>query len=119
MKAREKNYINPDSLSKIAIFLEGMKKGSNNTLHPLGTVDLEELWKAFHYLRGDERYDCKAVEDKMEERLSKLKNETIERKELNLYPLRHNYKPLKEMDIPANIGRLNIGKNGDIRNTGA
>jgi hypothetical protein len=52
---QEKEIIDSNSLANIAIFLEGFKQGRGNLL-PLGTVSLEELWKAIKYLRGDVRY---------------------------------------------------------------
>ena len=47
--------INTQSLVNLAIYLAGFKDGKGNLL-PLGTIDLDELWAAISYLRGDVRY---------------------------------------------------------------
>lgn len=41
---------NPESLVKVAIFLEGIYMGKGN-ISPLGRVDLENLWKAVREIR--------------------------------------------------------------------
>lgn len=53
--AQEKEVVNTESLVKIGIYLSGVKDGKGN-LRPLGIVDLEQLWKAIEYLKGDVRY---------------------------------------------------------------
>lgn len=40
--------IDVKSLKNIAIFIEGIKQGKGNIM-PLGTNDMEELWKAIEY----------------------------------------------------------------------
>lgn len=40
--------IDAKSLRNIAMFLEGIKQGKGNII-PLGTNDLDELWKAIEY----------------------------------------------------------------------
>lgn len=54
----EKTQIDDDDLVKIAIYLEGVKAGKGNIL-PLGLADLENLWNAVKYIRGDARYEAK------------------------------------------------------------
>lgn len=41
---------NSKMLKELAIYLEGLCKGQGN-LHPLGTIHLENLWKAIRYLQ--------------------------------------------------------------------
>jgi len=50
-----KQEIQVDSLKIIAIFLEGIKQGRGDLL-PLGNNDLEQLWNAIAFLKGDERF---------------------------------------------------------------
>lgn len=49
-------WIDTDSLSRIAMFLEGMRVGRGGNIRPLGTIELENLWFAIRLLNGDERY---------------------------------------------------------------
>ena len=53
----EKEIVSTDSLKDLAIYLSGVKDGKGNLL-PLGTVVLDDLWKAIKYLQGDVRYKC-------------------------------------------------------------
>ena len=53
----EKIMIDTESLSKLAIYLSGLKDGKGNLL-PLGTIVLDDLWNAISYLRGDGRYEA-------------------------------------------------------------
>ena len=48
--------IQVDSLKTIAIYLEGVKQGRGGNLLPLGNNDLEQLWNAIAFLKGDERF---------------------------------------------------------------
>ena len=59
----DKEVINTDSLRDLAIYLSGIKDGKGDLL-PLGTVVLDDLWKAIKYLRGDVRYTCPEREGK-------------------------------------------------------
>ena len=52
---QEKIFVDSESLSKLAIYLSGVKDGKGN-LSPLGTIVLDDLWNAILYLRGDVRY---------------------------------------------------------------
>ena len=52
----EKKVIEIESLSRIAMFLEGMKLGRGGNIRPLGTNDLDQLWNTVKYLQGDKRY---------------------------------------------------------------
>jgi hypothetical protein len=52
---QEIKTIDTDSLSRLAIYLCGLKDGKGN-LYPLGTIVLEDLWDAISYLRGDVRF---------------------------------------------------------------
>lgn len=51
----DKIHVSDESLSRIAIYLNGLKDGKGDLL-PLGTHDLEQLWNAVKYLRGDFRF---------------------------------------------------------------
>ena len=46
---------NPDALRELAIWLEGVKHGRGGSLEPLGTIVLDELWKAIRELRDIRR----------------------------------------------------------------
>ena len=67
MKAEEPvqdlEYVSDESLVKIALFLEGMKLGRGGNITPLGNRDLEQLWNAVSYLRGNVRYKAKKDEN--------------------------------------------------------
>lgn len=58
---QEKVRISTDSLKSLAIYLSGLKDGKGNLL-PLGTIVLEDLWNAIHYLDGDVRFIAKRDE---------------------------------------------------------
>jgi len=53
------------SLSSIAIFLEGMKAGKGGDILPLGTNDLTALWDAIKYLRGNPSYKASRLETRL------------------------------------------------------
>jgi len=53
-----------ESLSKIALFLEGVKLGRGGDIQPLGTYDLEQLWNAVKFLQGGSMYECKEFDAK-------------------------------------------------------
>lgn len=59
--SQEKVIVDTESLSKLAIYLSGVKDGKGNLL-PLGTIVLDDLWNAIKYLQGDVR--CTAERDK-------------------------------------------------------
>ena len=61
-QAQEPIFISPDALKTIGLVLEGMKLGRGGNIHPMGTVNLEELWEILHFLRGDVRYKLKGYE---------------------------------------------------------
>ncbi len=56
-----KKNIEVGRLTKVAIFLEGIKVGRGGDIQPLGTYDLEQLWDAIAFLQGDERFECKEL----------------------------------------------------------
>lgn len=51
----EKIMIDIESLTRLAIYLSGVRDGKGNLL-PLGTIVLDDLWNAIRYLQGDLRY---------------------------------------------------------------
>lgn len=53
--SQEKITVDTNSLKDLAIYLSGVKDVKGN-LYPLGTIVIEDLWHAIHYLRGDVRY---------------------------------------------------------------
>lgn len=57
MNDQEKIIVGTDSLNKLAIYLSGIKDGKGHLL-PLGSIVLDDLWKAIKYLQGDVRYTC-------------------------------------------------------------
>lgn len=60
--AQEVEYIDSDSLKTIGLVLEGMKLGRGGNIHPMGTYDLEQVWKILKFLRGDARYRLKGYQ---------------------------------------------------------
>jgi len=60
--SQERINVDTGSLASIALFLEGVKLGRGGNIRPLGNWDLENLWHAIHYLRGDVRYKCEEHE---------------------------------------------------------
>ncbi len=54
----EKTFIDTEYLTRLAIYLEGMKAGKGN-LNPLGTVTIEVLWNTIKYIDGDVRFTAK------------------------------------------------------------
>ena len=40
-----------DGLVTLAIFLEGIKLGRGGNLYPIGTIELDNLWRAVRYIR--------------------------------------------------------------------
>ncbi len=61
---QEKVPIDTNGLVRLAIFLEGYKLGKGN-IHPLGTIELVNLWNAISYLQGDVCYSNKKIDDKL------------------------------------------------------
>ncbi|MDF3076152.1 MAG: hypothetical protein K0S09_41 [Sphingobacteriaceae bacterium] len=53
-KQAEQPKANSDLLCKLAIYLEGLKKGQGN-LYPLGTEALENLWLAIKEIQAREQ----------------------------------------------------------------
>ena len=48
---------NIESLHRLAIWLEGIKQGRGGSLEPLGTIVIDELWKAIHELEERRKRD--------------------------------------------------------------
>ena len=46
---------NVDGLVSVAIFLEGIKLGRGGNIHPLGNIEIDNLWKAIRFLRYAQR----------------------------------------------------------------
>ena len=61
---QEKTNVEVGSLSRIALFLEGVKFGRGGDIHPLGTYDLEQLWNAVKFLQGSSVHECKEFDAK-------------------------------------------------------
>lgn len=57
----DKVNVEVNSLSKIALFLEGYKQGKGGNIQHLENNDLEQLWNAISYLKGDIRYKCEPI----------------------------------------------------------
>lgn len=57
---QEKVNIDVNSLTRLAIYLEGIIAGKGN-LNPLGTITVENLWHTIKYLQGDDRYKCEKL----------------------------------------------------------
>ncbi len=57
----EKTFVDTEYLTRLAIYLEGIKAGKGN-LNPLGTITIEVLWNAIKYLDGDVRFTAKRDE---------------------------------------------------------
>lgn len=73
-RGSETCLLNPDhldrfdmeKLTQLAVWLDGMKRGSGGSLEPLGTCVIDSLWKAIRTLNGnlhDKRFNPQGVLD--------------------------------------------------------
>ena len=56
--SKERLAINTESLTRLAIYLSGVRDGKGNLL-PLGTIVLDDLWNAISYLEGSNLFYSK------------------------------------------------------------